>query len=395
MNESLAFYISTNTFRNPIFDADNINDSNQENSHKQNSTLNPNETNLMQCRNDDNYATRSQQPDAKNNNNKLFTGRRRLSNICDNFAFAIKCKAFVWELNLKRKLKDLRKFCDKNLPKVFHDQLFHQQHADRDSIHTHRKPNGRPRRKLDKYISSFWHEIEPDSPESLNKQQGRLLSRLEKAKRDSQKLFNMEKFENHYGDLDDQSYHGGQTRNNNGYNSGLNLFETRYVRPTEKQQSPSEMARVGSVLNTIRPAPRAAKFGAGLMESAASGWNNKVTGQSNDASNEKQSATMTMTTTPSRVSMFRNGMCEWARWDQRRSCVKRCATRSGQHYRMYESIGSRWLHDGREWQRQPVVGERPFAITMCAEAYAKRSARHCAKLTRRATIGANCVRLAI
>lgn len=201
MNESLTFYMSINTFRNPIFDTQNEPFANDDTPLGQNILSQQ----QQQQQNDapNTSATNKEQQHKRfkrfiNKSHSAINTKQKLNDFCDSLAFSVKGKVFVFELNFKRRLHRLRKFLDKNLPWI----LPNKQTRQRNNEHYHSSPNnlyqqdnshpeGGAAGYFD-YDNYFWKNIQPSSPKSLEVQQERLLNRLEKAKRDSQKLFNME-----------------------------------------------------------------------------------------------------------------------------------------------------------------------------------------------------------
>lgn len=259
MNESIAFYMSTNTFRNPIFD---IHSEQDENEIENLSPIGGESTTTSQVQHqqsDSSIKVDGQHGcrDKRRRFSKLrvaeysIATRQKLNDFRDNLAFSIKGKIFVLELNFKRCLRRLKKFLDKNLPRISSDKQtgfsnYNTGPNNYDADHFGSCS------KLDKYIAinqekMFWQKVQPNSAKSLGVHQERLLSRLERAKRDSHRLFNMDNnnfatyFENDHQDT---------YRTNGSYHYQAASHHMRPNRPASKQSS---QARVGAMGGRFAP----------------------------------------------------------------------------------------------------------------------------------------------
>lgn len=179
MNESQVFYMSTNTFSNPIFDP-RVGPSSEEAPAKE-------------VKDSKKGLTRRKLP--------RLSLKQRCSNFCDSIAFSIRSKMFVLELNLEKKLENFRKFANN------HFAWITMRHNKRDCRKRQSKMESD---RMDIRKSKFWGEISaaPKSRKSLCIQQEKILCRLEQvlqAKRYKQK----------------HSFNAGEAELNN---TGLPLF---------------------------------------------------------------------------------------------------------------------------------------------------------------------------
>lgn len=168
MSESLAFYLSTNTFSNPMFEE-----------HTQQTAPN--------------QAIYDEQRDRQTRKGSRLLAR--CAELCDNLLFSVKSKLFVLELNFKRSLRRVRSFAERQSfglnakPRSVHQQNQPIQPTPwlSDALETSRcvshsdsvNGNSRDQRRGDK----FWKSIgqAPDSRESLGLQKQKILNRLEQA----------------------------------------------------------------------------------------------------------------------------------------------------------------------------------------------------------------------
>lgn len=184
LNGSLAFYTSTNTFSNPIFDVSQFTDNNGND-----------------CKQEEGAAAgRQKQTGGQLEKDVSLVGR--CANICDNLLFSIKSKMFVMELNFKRRLRSIKKYSAKNLPWLFHQdrraisgrqtQFYSptSQFYDSQQLEFNQQQQQVPIHQDLLYNNEkFWRNIVPDCKKSLNVQQEKILSRLEQtvqAKRNNQ-----------------------------------------------------------------------------------------------------------------------------------------------------------------------------------------------------------------
>lgn len=199
MNESHAFYTATNTFSNPIFDSFNVQES-PRNGDNQNKERN---------------GQHKGDPSPTSSKQLLISQtKERWADFCDNFAFSTRNKLFVMETNFKRRLRALRRFLDKKLPpwllpttnnqtgsrngpderqgpptlaqQGFVDGIGHLGQLLREERnHFQRQPKQNGHNRWGLPLSNL---SEPISAKALGAQQERILSRLERIKRDNQKL---------------------------------------------------------------------------------------------------------------------------------------------------------------------------------------------------------------
>lgn len=168
MSDSLAFYLSTNTFRNPVFDE-------------------------QFASSDD--CQGSSGPEVKGRLGKLRSGLgARCSQLCDNLAFSLRSKLFVLELNFKRSLRRMRGFAKRHGLKLIPapldgragqgKQVAGCQASMQQTPWMHGALGSASRRDERK----FWRKM-GDSRASLGIQKEKILSRLEQvvqAKRNSE-----------------------------------------------------------------------------------------------------------------------------------------------------------------------------------------------------------------
>lgn len=167
MNESLAFYMSTNTFTNPIF-ASNFDES-------------------RECVVDERDRLNHEASTSTNRPWKKF---------CDSLVFSVRSKIYVLELNFKRHLKSLKRFTCNNFP-AWTSARRSKRAAPAVTGSKHEKPSSGVH-----FEDEFWRNIEPSCKKSLDRQQEKILYRLEQvvqAKRHSQLLFNMDRARFNYG----------------------------------------------------------------------------------------------------------------------------------------------------------------------------------------------------
>lgn len=186
INESLAFYMSTNTFNNPIFEAQFELDSSQEGEIVSGSSCaeqNQEELNRSSessslsttCKVSNGNSTVKQQQQQQNN----------WTNFCDNLMFSIKSKIYVFELNFKRKLHRLKRFASGHLPSWLMTNIGSIKNhataaASNSGENIYEYENYDDMNDGDEEEDKFWETIQqPYSKDSLNVQQEKILSRLE------------------------------------------------------------------------------------------------------------------------------------------------------------------------------------------------------------------------
>lgn len=179
MNESLAFYMSTNTFSNPIFDAQVDPDSSQQEQQNE-------DTKIERSSSLNRSLSSSSTASNDNENNNKEQQQRYWASFCDSLMFSIKSKLYVFELNFKRKLQRLKRFASGHLPiwllnnlNVLGGSGSWRQQATASASFEYEDED------------KFWEAIQqPYSKVSFSIQQEKILSRLEQliqAKRSSSK----------------------------------------------------------------------------------------------------------------------------------------------------------------------------------------------------------------
>lgn len=167
MNESLAFYQSTNTFSNPAFD-------------------NGSEREYEQSKDEEEEKKKQDQKSWLASKQKGSQQKLKPS-FCNNLAFSIESKIYVLELNFKRRLQHLRSFADKHLAWMFSSRQTKRSFASRSQSFGWHSDAQASWKISDKYADEkFWRRetfFEPKSRESLGKQQQKILCRLEHFKR--------------------------------------------------------------------------------------------------------------------------------------------------------------------------------------------------------------------
>lgn len=163
-NESLAFYMSTNTFSNPIFvDAQPEPERDAEQPNKE--------------------PQRVEEPNQRRKKKDVSDGEDSFAHsgrwwaLYDGLAFSVKSKIYVLELNFKRELRRLKRFASDHLPS------FMLPNKQRNPLSGAEKWSSwscsQNRASLIK--DEFWKEVEElSSRKALEKQQGKVLNRLEK-----------------------------------------------------------------------------------------------------------------------------------------------------------------------------------------------------------------------
>lgn len=157
MSESLAFYLSTNTFNNPVFDEQLAAD----------------------------LCLDQRQPSSREKVDKLESRLgARCSQLCDSLVFSLKSKIFVLELNFKRSLRRLRSFADRQRLRLVPGSSAwsaSSQWARRKRVGDRAGVEQTPwmhRTLSSADESKFWRKMD-DSRAPLDAQKERILSRLE------------------------------------------------------------------------------------------------------------------------------------------------------------------------------------------------------------------------
>lgn len=205
-NETYAFY----TFSNPIFDSFDVQElrdcSIDDELHVQvrrgstsREDLGAMKSNTEEGGSQSDGRGYNRQPEACSSSRLLLISdaKQKWAIFCDNFAFSVRNKLFVMETNFKRRLRALRRFLDKKLPQRLlqaassENKLSKQERLAAKSFV--RRPNLDELLKLEQNqqrnrTSRLLNLSEPISAKALGAQQEHILSRLERIKRDNQRL---------------------------------------------------------------------------------------------------------------------------------------------------------------------------------------------------------------
>lgn len=195
INESLAFYMSTNTFNNPIFEAQFELDSSQEGEIVSGGSGCTEQNEVGRNQEELSRSSKSSSPSTTckvsngNNNIKQEQKQNNWTNFCDNLMFSIKSKIYVFELNFKRKLQRLRRFASGHLPSWLMTNIGSiKNHATAaatttssgENIYVYENYDDMNDDEEEEEEDKFWETIQqPYSKDSLNVQQEKILSRLE------------------------------------------------------------------------------------------------------------------------------------------------------------------------------------------------------------------------
>ena len=181
MNESLAFYLSTSTFDNPLFETSLVEDNFESpEAERRNSNKHGGEGETA-------AVDRKPKPSCNKRSKQS-----AWSEFCGNLLFSIRSKMDVLELNFKRKLRRLRKFASGHGPTSVSHNGFRTNCSE--PTRRSRRMNESPwlstmdqcQTVVDKgppssYREKYWRKIGLSSSDSFGVQQEKILSRLRQA----------------------------------------------------------------------------------------------------------------------------------------------------------------------------------------------------------------------
>lgn len=266
-NESLAYYMSTNYFRNPLYEGEDALTS----AHYQpqgSSDSSSSSSSRSQGDEQNTYVQSGHKANKRRVRIKFEKNKQRFNNFCDNLTLNFKGKLFVMELNFKRRLNLMRKYLSRTMPWILpssardhqgrtmakggmqegdcnqENNNEHYANYNLDQALNYSINNGKLAYIDDELEQkSFWTNLRPPkSSDSLGEQQAKILTRLLRVKVVNKKLFSRDDPNNNL-ELDAGCYPAGQLSPND-------LDEKRQIPISNHSghyHAPSDCSALGSV----------------------------------------------------------------------------------------------------------------------------------------------------